>query len=954
MNRRRVCVQFGEGTSYLETEYLRARLKTDRYLEISTPSVEATVAAIRTIDAHDLDIVQGAEGPPPNAILTCVKDVVTVDGIIEFTNNLVDRLMSEIDGGVCLVFLPSQAIAERAATAFPVSAPQGRPQVYIFSQQHVPLYKRPCFVFGGPNMDEHFHEPDVHHVVDSCRIYRKLDSPFDFTLGFISKARWMGRRRRAWHTYEMLCEERDIAVTEFTKHSDLWDAVLDRAPSAIDAALVYAMLSSCTTDKLPRSDFTLSRKDLSSVIKERFGNVYPFSRHAIEWPLAWQISRDVLQRGVALSHDTIATQTRCYRSAMTLSPGSTYCFARVFGNHVKGILPVEAPPIQILTEEIHCTGIRGIEPIKHRCSHLRLSVTHYLNGPRLVVKYLADHAADVDCLKDIINAIRQASKAHCLTWHIAPGVSLRLSAGFTIQSIEKHDSGIAALFSSPPHPHMLGLLTDNRGWFRDSHTFIFKTRGMYLDFVDIMYANAVAGRRRCLFTNTRIDVLQYRHMVDVTWYDGKSTCVAIIDGKHTFQTEPEWDEQDAAEIFGVPEDAVRIQRIVQRVSRTLPGLPANVFIDRSELRMRCSVRLQGLTTLQVRKLQKELPQFDNRVNQPVRAKVTSTIIGHGYGRPSKDVTSVNLWEWDAAKLGPLAKRFDSIDSHAHTTFLMGGEVNSKRNAGDTSDFTCAICCEPRQCRHHMAVCGCGDACIQCIQTHVATQMQDFREVITCPCCGDAMHIADIHAFADPNAVASYVGVLSKVLATRFPDLITSCPGDCGSISSCSPAMSTIFDCPTCMTKWCLQCREKEHVGFCVSKRQDDWMELLQEAAKAGLKSCPSCLTPYDKDNQCSHVKCEAPGCQTHWCFKCQVAFSSSVVSDDARVRVLETHGMSVRVEVVPGSWKPMGNVPEPSRPIFMEAKSLDAYRTADKNDEYFFPTYIYDHINACGATPQAN
>jgi hypothetical protein len=207
-----------------------------------------------------------------------------------------------------------------------------------------------------------------------------------------------------------------------------------------------------------------------------------------------------------------------------------------------------------------------------------------------------------------------------------------------------------------------------------------------------------------------------------------------------------------------------------------------------------------------------------------------------------------------------------------------------------------------------------------------------------------MHVLDIKSMADPEAVARYMKKLVVVLAARFPDILSTCPGGCGHVM---PPKKDRFDCPTCDVVWCTSCKQPEHSGFCISRMEDDWKALTDEAEAAGMRSCPTCKTPYDKDNQCAHVKCEAPMCETHFCWGCCVGFSNSTTSPDAHVRVVEITGNIATVALVENTWAPEGNkVPLPTRKLTVQTSKL---RTVDgTDDDFWFPTYVYDHINICG------
>jgi hypothetical protein len=49
-----------------------------------------------------------------------------------------------------------------------------------------------------------------------------------------------------------------------------------------------------------------------------------------------------------------------------------------------------------------------------------------------------------------------------------------------------------------------------------------------------------------------------------------------------------------------------------------------------------------------------------------------------------------------------------------------------------------------------------------------------------------------------------------------------------------------------------------------------------EDAGVVFSQCPKCLTPYDKDEGCQHVKCVQPDCGIDFCYKCSAIRSPTL------------------------------------------------------------------------------
>lgn len=65
---------------------------------------------------------------------------------------------------------------------------------------------------------------------------------------------------------------------------------------------------------------------------------------------------------------------------------------------------------------------------------------------------------------------------------------------------------------------------------------------------------------------------------------------------------------------------------------------------------------------------------------------------------------------------------------------------------------------------------------------------------------------------------------------------------------------------SCGNNFCIRCKRKPENCEC---DKNDEFEITDE-----MSCCPGCKTPYYKDDNCDHVKCQTNGCRVEFCFKC--------------------------------------------------------------------------------------
>lgn len=229
-------------------------------------------------------------------------------------------------------------------------------------------------------------------------------------------------------------------------------------------------------------------------------------------------------------------------------------------------------------------------------------------------------------------------------------------------------------------------------------------------------------------------------------------------------------------------------------------------------------------------------------------------------------------------------------------------------------FDCAVCLETYPVYSSVQLSGCDHRfCKECMRGHIRSFLENARYPIQCPVC-----LLD-RGIPDPGNVTEAVLIrlqLPQTSIDKFRDLKTlqhsvrlECP-------SCQLSyllfrkdylQTKILTCPsgTCNHKWCKSCfkaifppsssfsssssssrsyfakaigstkaKGNRAVGVSSNAASDtvkhsckgDGFESLMK--KKGWRYCPGCTMPVIKESGCNHMSCVAPGCHTHFCYKC--------------------------------------------------------------------------------------
>jgi RNA recognition motif-containing protein len=101
--------------------------------------------------------------------------------------------------------------------------------------------------------------------------------------------------------------------------------------------------------------------------------------------------------------------------------------------------------------------------------------------------------------------------------------------------------------------------------------------------------------------------------------------------------------------------------------------------------------------------------------------------------------------------------------------------------------------------------------------------------------------------------------------------------------------TTVFRCPSCLARICATCHVEFHEGLTCEEHRDDGIQALQQwKDEHGIKSCPKCSTPIEKNGGCNHMECFM--CHSHICWVCMKLFPPG---DVIYVHMMKTHGSSI-------------------------------------------------------------
>lgn len=217
----------------------------------------------------------------------------------------------------------------------------------------------------------------------------------------------------------------------------------------------------------------------------------------------------------------------------------------------------------------------------------------------------------------------------------------------------------------------------------------------------------------------------------------------------------------------------------------------------------------------------------------------------------------------------------------------------------TTKFECPICreddCSEINTLPAILPCCQTKLCGHCLWTHTAGYVMRHRSEIPCPMPDCKKHIDPFevteillleHGLREINAEkmptdrllytgSAFVNHYKMINSDLFKDAPNHrfCPHpECeydGIIEDMNHG-NPRYECPKCAKDCCFVCRDAWH--------NDQSCEIAQRTkygdAYEGIKMCPKCCYPVQKNGGCNHMACRNPRCAHHFCFACLKPYRS--------------------------------------------------------------------------------
>ncbi|KAG5877385.1 hypothetical protein JTB14_027996 [Gonioctena quinquepunctata] len=193
-------------------------------------------------------------------------------------------------------------------------------------------------------------------------------------------------------------------------------------------------------------------------------------------------------------------------------------------------------------------------------------------------------------------------------------------------------------------------------------------------------------------------------------------------------------------------------------------------------------------------------------------------------------------------------------------------------------------------------------CLDCFRQYCTTKLMErqfwqhpeYGYTLACPAgCPDSF-IKEIHHFRLLTDVqyAQYQRFGTEEYVLRSGGILCPQPG-CGMGILADPDCIKITCIGGCGYVFCRNCLQGYHIGECRDSENDNngnsegcfysvdparasearWDEASKVAIKVLTKPCPQCRTPTERDGGCMHMVCTRAGCEFHWCWVCQTAWT---------------------------------------------------------------------------------
>ncbi|KAF9483035.1 hypothetical protein BDN70DRAFT_789890, partial [Pholiota conissans] len=175
---------------------------------------------------------------------------------------------------------------------------------------------------------------------------------------------------------------------------------------------------------------------------------------------------------------------------------------------------------------------------------------------------------------------------------------------------------------------------------------------------------------------------------------------------------------------------------------------------------------------------------------------------------------------------------------------------------DTNRETCPICTDDVSNGEQL---GCGHAyCSACLSHFLASAVDSKKFPLACMGNEGA------------SAFATY-------LEQHAQELRYCTTPDCKQIyRKCSNR--AVLKCPACFSTICPMCDEESHEGMTCEERERHLNDQLDDdvARRYGIRKCPQCSAPIQKNGGCDHMTCRQ--CEAHICWICMGLFPKDEIS----------------------------------------------------------------------------